>query len=101
MRWFDPVRKDLTKFGIEESDWYCLAHDRKDWRIGCRMGLEAVTDARLEKDEVRRRAHVEGSTRGNASVTSAKPYQCNSCERSFRLPQDIARHRCVTTRPKH
>ena len=32
------------------------------------MGLEAVTDARLEEDEVRRRAHVDGSTRGNAIV---------------------------------
>ena len=93
MRWRDRVRKDLKKFGIEESGWFCLAQDRKDWRIGCKMGLEAATDARLEKDEVRRRAHVDGST-------GAKPYQCNSCERSFRQPQDIARHRCVTTRPK-
>ena len=101
MRLHDHVRKDLKKFGIEESGWYCLAQDRRDWRIGCRMGLEPVTDARLERDEVRRRACVDGSTGGNASVTSAKPYQCNSCERSFRQPQDIARHKCVTTHPKH
>ena len=100
MRWHDRVRRDLKKFGIEESGWYCLAQDRRDWRIGCRMGLDAVTDARLEKDEVRRGVHVDGSTGVNASVTSAKPYQCNSCERSFRRPQDIVRHRCVTTRPK-
>ena len=59
-----------------------------------------MTDARLEKDEAKRRAHVDGSTGGNASVTSAKPYQCNSCGRSFWGPQDIARHRCVTTHPK-
>ena len=65
------------------------------------MGLEAVTDARLKKDEVIRRAHVDASTGGNTSVTSAKPYQCNSSERSLQRPQDIARHRCVTTRPKH
>ena len=101
MRWRDRVRKYSKKFGTEESGWYCLAQGRRDWRTGCRMGLEAVTDARLEKDEVKRRAHVDASTRGNTSVTSAKPYQCNSCERSFRRPQDIARHRCVTTRSKH
>ena len=42
---------------------------------------------------------MDGSTGRNASVTPAKPYQCNSCERSFQRPQDIARHRCVTTCP--
>ena len=35
MRWRDHVRKDLKKFEIEESGWYCLAQDRRDWRIGC------------------------------------------------------------------
>ena len=28
------------------------------------------------------------------------PFKCDTCQRAFRRRQDIARHRCVTTRPK-
>ena len=28
------------------------------------------------------------------------PFHCDTCLRSFKCPQDIAQHRCVTTRPR-
>ena len=28
------------------------------------------------------------------------PFMCDTCQRAFRRRKDIARHRCVTTRPK-
>ena len=71
MRWRDRVRKDLRKFSIEESGWFQLVQDRSGWRGCCRAGLEDVTRARVEEDEARRLAHVEGSTGGSESVAAA------------------------------
>ena len=101
MRWRDRVRKDTKRFQIEERGWVELAQDRSGWRGRCKAGLEAVTRRRVEEDEVKkRRAHAEESAGGRDSTATIKPFQCNMCKRTFRRRQDMARHKCVTTRPR-
>ena len=97
MRWRDCVRKDLKKFGIDESRWYRSAQDRSGWRSECRIGLRAVTEARVAEDERKRRTREEGNC---GRLVINKLYQCLLSGRSFQRKQDIDRHRCVTTRLK-
>ena len=91
----------MKRFQIEERGWVELAQDRSGWRGRCKAGLEAVTRRRVEEDEVKkRRAHAEESAGGRDSTVTIKPFQCNMCKRTFRRRQDMARHKCVTTRPR-
>ena len=99
MRWRDRVRKGLKRFGIAESSWYRVAQERGCWRGKCHAGLEDVTGKRVQEDEQRRRRREETGSR-QLEDTTAKPFECEICHRHFRRRQDIARHRCVTTRPK-
>ena len=93
MRWRDRARKDLKKFGVNERCWYSEAQERGRWRQQCKEGLVDATERRLrEHDNHRRMAAL--------SVPTLQPFTCNRCRRSFRRGQDIARHRCVTTRPR-
>ena len=100
-RWRDRVRKDLKRFGIAESirSWYRVAQERGCWRGKCHAGLEDVTGKRVQENEQRRRRREETGSR-QLEDTTAKPFECEICHRHFRRRQDIARHRCVTTRPK-
>ena len=92
MRWRDRVRKDMQKFNIAESRWFSVAQDRDSWRWKCKEGLEACTSKRVQEDRVR---GVPSS-----AVGGTLGYTCATCHRSFRRRQDIARHKCVTTRPR-
>ena len=97
-RWRDKVRKDLKQFGIDESSWFHKAQDRLYWRAVCKEGLTACTEERQRK---RRSAHGCGPHAAADAPTPAAPLLvCLTCSRTFRRRQDIARHKCQTTRPR-
>ena len=100
IRWRDRIRKDMMKFNIEERSWFSLAQDRSSWSGKCRAGLEEATRKRVEEDELKCTANAMRSAGGSGSVAATKPFHCDTCLRYFRRPQDIARHRCVITRPR-
>ena len=95
LRWRDRVRKDLKHFGIEESSWFHEALDRRHWRALCKNGLTTCTEERQKKG----RSH-RAPTAANDSTPAAPRIVCNTCSRAFRRRQDIARHKCQTTRPR-
>ena len=95
----DRVR-DRMKFKIEERSWFSLAQERSSWREKCRGGMEEATRKRVEEDELKCTANAMRSAGGSGSVAATKPFHCDTCLRYFRRPQDIARHRCMTTRPR-
>ena len=90
----------MMKFKIEERSWFSLAQERSSWRGKCRAGLEEATRKRVEEDDLKCTANAMRNAGGSGSVATTKPFHCDTCLRSFRRPQDIARHRCVTTRPR-
>ena len=92
MRWRDRISKDLVKFGLNQNAWYSVSQERSKWRGDCREGLADVTNKRLQDDVLKRAA---------ASTRPIGPFECPVCKRCFSRQQDIARHRCVTTRPRH
>ena len=103
MRWRDRVRKDLKKFDIEEGSWYRVAQERGSWRERCCAGLVDATEKRVQEDEVRKRkkpAERSSEVSTQPGEATGLPFKCDTCQRTFRRRQDIARHRCVTTRPK-
>ena len=105
MRWRDRARKDLKKFGIEEGSWYKVAQNRGSWRERCRVGLEDATEKRMGEDEMRKKRRAarlssEVSSQLEELEVTALPFKCDTCQCTLRRRQDIARHRCVTTRPK-
>ena len=95
-RWRDRVRKDLKQFRIEESSWFQVAQDRDQWRAVCTEGLTTCTEERQKKETNTCGPLAVASTSGPA----APPLVCPTCSRSFRRKQDIARHKCQTTRPQ-
>ena len=96
-RWRDKVRKDLKQFGIEESSWSHDAQDRLYWRAVCKEGRTACTEERQSK----RSAHGHGPHAPSDTSTPVAPLLvCLICSRTFRRRQDIARHKCQTTRPR-
>ena len=95
-RWRDKVRKDLKTFGIDEGRWFHVAQDRREWRALCREGLVEITEHRQERIVNRMRA----ATAAAPSAHPTSPLVCPTCSRAFRRRQDIARHKCVTTRPR-
>ena len=78
LRWRDKVRSDFLKSGIVEASWYKEAQDCASWRSLCTYGLDKHVIAPL----------------------LSKPFICATCHRSFRRTQDIARHKCTTSRPR-
>ena len=86
------ISKDLVKFGLNQNAWYSVSQERNKWRGDCREGLADVTNKRLQDDVLKRAA---------ASTRPIGPFECPVCKRCFSRQQDIARHRCVTTRPRH
>ena len=100
MRWRDRVRK---KFGIEEGSWYKVAQERGGWRGRCRVGLEDATEKRIQEDELKKRrkpAELSSEVSSQTGEATALPFKCDTCQRTFRRRQDIARHKCVTTCPR-
>ena len=93
----DKVRKDLKHLGIEESSWYKEAQDRGHWRAMCKEGLATCTEERQRKG--RAYGHGPPSTTGTSEFT-APVLVCPTCSRTFSRRQDIARHKCQTTRPR-
>ena len=91
------MQKDLRKFKIGENNWFRVSQERDMWREVCRAGLEHATETRLGKDEMRRSNAGRGS---QSDAVTSLPFQCDTYQKSFRRRQDIARHRCVTTRPR-
>ena len=73
------VSQDFKKCGIVEASWYKEAQDHASWYSLCTCGLDR---------------HV-------MAPPLSKPFLCATCHRSFRRTQDIARHKCTTTRPRH
>ena len=98
LRWRDRARKDIKRFSIDESCWFTIAQDRSRWRGMCKKGLEACTKKRVETDRAKRETRAARPC--TAGLAAASVYNCATCQRSFRRRQDIARHKCVTTRPK-
>ena len=70
-RWRDKIRRDLKTFHINENTWYTLAHDRQSWLFQYTRGASQVP-LQLWHDLL----------------------VCSVCTRSFRRPQDMARHNC-------
>ena len=64
-----------------------------------KKGLEASTKKSVEMDRAKHQSRSAPSGTANV-VTAGNLYECDTCQRSFRRRQDIARHKCVTTRPK-
>ena len=104
MRWRDRVRRDLRKFHIDENTWFKECQERPVWRRKCRDGLRETTKERLAEDEVRRsvrrNAAAAAATGQQSATDTIRSLTCDTCQRSFRRRQDIARHQCVTTRPR-
>ena len=98
LRWRDRVRKDLKRFKIDEGRWYRDAKERGLWRAQCR-GLDICTKERLE-DRIRKEAASTIDRHDTNSTTTTTSFVCDICHRSFRRRQDIARHKCRTTRYK-
>ena len=91
------MRKDLKQFGIDESSWFHKAQDRLYWRAVCKDDLTTCTEERQRK---RRSAHGCGPHAAADDPTPAAPLLvCLTYSRTFRRRQDIARHKCQTTRP--
>ena len=91
-RWREKVRKDLKVFDRDEKRWFHEAQDRKCWRSACKVGLDKITEER------QRRRVDEPHARGPL-VPHTSALVCATCSRVFRRRQDIARHKCVKTRP--
>ena len=64
-----------------------------------KKGLEASTKKSVEMDTAKCQSRSVPSGTANV-VTAGNLYECDTCQRSFRRRQDIARHKCVTTHPK-
>ena len=53
----------------------------------------------MEKDRARQMGATVAASAGQAGAVSATAhFVCDECHRSFRRRQDIARHKCQTTR---
>ena len=78
LRWRNKARQDLKRFTIPESNWYHLCENRIVWRDVRQDGLQRVQ---------------------NAGSHTAQ-FVCETCHQEFRRSQDIARHKCQTTRPQ-
>ena len=76
LRWRDKVRQDFRSLSINDSLWYQQAQDRSLWKQLCNAGMENLLTV----------------------PQSHYSFHCPTCQRSFRRSQDIARHKCVTTR---
>ena len=101
LRWRDRVRRDFKKFHADEGDWYSAAQDRGLWRAMCRDGLSACAKERLERDEVRREGtSVDVTGRQPETLPPGALFVCDTCHRSFRRRQDIARHTCKCQRTR-
>ena len=103
MRWHDRIRRDLRKFHIDENTWFKVCQERAVWRQKYRDRLRETTKERLAEDEVRsvrRNAAAATATGQQSAADTFRPLTCDTCQRSFRRRQDIACHRCVTTRPR-
>ena len=100
LRWKDKVRRDFQKFHIDEDGWYSAAQDRGLWRAMCRDGLSACAKERLERDGVRSEGASVGVLGQPETTSPSALFVCDTCHRSFRRRQDIARHKCQRTRDK-
>ena len=65
IRWWDQVKRDLNKFGIEERGRFRLEQDRARWRGYCKAWLDRVTRRRLDEDDMRRRARLAVNANGS------------------------------------
>ena len=88
MRWKDRIRKDMASLSITSS-WYRLAHDRKKWYDHCHKGMERKIASRLDQEQAKRQAK-----RHHQSQPSELGFSCEQCQRSFRRPGDLKRHKC-------
>ena len=61
----------------------------------CREGLSKCTEESLEKDRMGREAAAVSTSE---STSTSVLIVCDTCRRSFRRRQDIARHKCQRTR---
>ena len=94
MRWRDRVSKVLRKFDIDERTRYAEAQERAEWRHKWHRGLEKSTKCRLQDEQrsATRRTARSGKQPADGD-TSWQPFTCDTCKRSFRRSQDIARHK--------
>ena len=67
------------------------------WHRVCKVGLKGCTKKRVELD--RAKHQLVAAPLDNVGQVIAS-FISETCHRSFRRRQDIARHKCQTTHPK-
>ena len=82
MRWKDRVKKDMVALAVL-SHWYVAAHDRKLWYDRYCAGMEKAVERRIVREREKWRA---SSLLGGSS---ALPFTCHQCNRSFRRTGDL------------
>ena len=93
MRWKDRVKKDMVALTVL-SHWYVAAQDRKLWHDRYCAGMERAVERRIVREWEKRRA---SSLLGGSS---ALPFTCHQCNRSFRRTGDLRRHKCDSRRSR-
>ena len=72
-----------------------IAKERGVWRAQCREGLDTCTKERLE-DRIRKEVASIIDSYDTSSNTTTTPFLRDTCQRSFRRRQNIARHKYRT-----
>ena len=93
MRWKDRVKKDMVALTVL-SHWYVAAQDRKLWHDRYCTGMERAVERRIVREWEKWRA---SSLLGGSS---ALPFTCHQCNRSFRRTGDLRRHKCDSRRSR-
>ena len=80
---------------MEEGRWYLMAQNRGQWRSKKQTRIRRVYTSM-------RTSTTRDITYGpsGAPIQSRTDFICGNCQRSFRRSQDMARHKCNTTRPR-
>ena len=76
------------------SHWYVAAQDRKLWHDRYCAGMERAVEWRIVSEWKKRKA---SSLLGGSS---ALPFTCHQCNRSFRRTGDLRRHKCDSRRSR-
>ena len=87
----------MKQFGLDERSWFQMAQNRDQWRAACKEGVKKCTEVGQKKDSERRQ-NFPNAFDPSAQVTH--PLVCKTCFKAFQRKQDIAIHKCQTTRSR-
>ena len=123
LRWRDKVRQDLRNCQITEGAWYQLAQERDHWRTQSQGGIQVFITKQEKRHQERHalRHHLLTTTNSHLCQTCGRSFlssagyknhrcvkqarptalernafhqSCLQCQRKFRRPQDLSRHKC-------